>query len=264
MRTFLLFITFVLSFSLIISDAQAKRFGGGRSFGMTRSISSFIKPQTNNFTRQNSYANANNAAPNRLLGALGGLAVGSLLATLFMGHGMGNGLISWLILGGFVLFVVTVLRNRRQQNMQFQSNHQPFQSHRASFQHFQGEANGTSNQTIDFNVDEFLRDAKAKFLRLQTAYDQKNLNDIREFSTPEVCAEIQLQFQERGDTNNLTEVVTIDAELIDVITEAKTVASVQFSGLIREDGHKVAATFDEIWHFVKDGNRWLVAGIQQN
>lgn len=264
MRTFfLLLITFLLSFSFIMSDAQAKRFGGGRSFGIARPMNSFSRPQTNNFTRQNTYGNANNSGPNRFLGVLGGLAVGSLLATLFMGHGVTNGLISWLVIGGLALFLINMLRNRKQ-SMQFQSNHQqPFQAHRSHFQHFQTEI-GASNETVNFNVDEFLRDAKTKFIRLQTAYDQKNLNDIREFSTPEVCAEIQLQFQERGDTYNQTEVVTVDATLLDVKTEAKTVASVQFSGLIREDGHKVAATFDEIWHFVKEDNRWLVAGIQQN
>lgn len=262
MRTFfILLLTMVLTLGFAISDAQAKRFGGGRSFGVSRSMGSFSRPQSN-FTRTNQGINSNANRPNRWLGPLAGLAMGGLLASLFMGHGIGTGLLSWLVVAGIALLIFNALRNRKQQNMySATANYQGFQKHFNQL----NTAQASGFESNDFNTTDFLRDAKAKFLRLQTAYDQKNLNDIREFSTPEVCAEIQLQFQERGDAFNQTEVVSIEADLLDVVQEAKTVASVQFSGLIREEGHTVAASFDEIWHFVQaDSGQWLVAGIQQN
>lgn len=262
MRTFLiLLLTMVLTLGFTISDAQAKRFGGGRSFGVSRSMGSFSRPQSN-FTRSNPGMNSNVNRPNRWLGPLAGLAMGGLIASLLMGHGIGTGMLTWLVVGGIALLIFNALRNRNQQNVySSNANYQEFQKHFSKLN--MAQASGFDGH--DFNTTDFLREAKAKFLRLQTAYDQKNLNDIREFSTPEVCAEIQLQFQERGDAVNQTEVVSIEADLLDVVREAKTVASVQFSGLIREEGHSVAASFDEIWHFVQDDSRrWLVAGIQQN
>ena len=87
-----------------------------------------------------------------------------------------------------------------------------------------------------FVETDFLRDAKTKFIRLQAAYDQKNLADIKEFTSPEVLAEIQMQFQERENASNDTEVVSLEAELLDVSNEGNLLtASVRFSGRIKEN-----------------------------
>jgi predicted lipid-binding transport protein (Tim44 family) len=102
---------------------------------------------------------------------------------------------------------------------------------------------------------------------MQTAYDFKNLNDIREFTTPEVYAEIQLQIQERGDAQNATHVISIDAEFLGVESEQQAdVASVRFTGLIQEERNQAAEPINEIWHFKNTGanDKWLIAGVQQN
>ena len=119
-----------------------------------------------------------------------------------------------------------------------------------------------------FQDEPFLREAKAHFIRLQAAYDAGDLNDIREYTTPEVFAEISLQIQERGGKANKTEVVTLNAEMVDVASEnGLAIASVRFSGLIREDGGQ-AAPFSEEWHIQKSLSQpaapWFVAGIQQD
>jgi predicted lipid-binding transport protein (Tim44 family) len=118
-----------------------------------------------------------------------------------------------------------------------------------------------------FNADAFLREAKVQFIRLQTAYDQKNLADLRQFTSPEVFGEIQLQLQERQDAINQTDVVTLEAKLVDAKNESpmhsdSLVASVEFSGQLRENGEQAEA-FNEIWHFKNDNQKWIVAGIQQ-
>ncbi len=119
----------------------------------------------------------------------------------------------------------------------------------------------------DFDVAPFERNSKAAFIRLQAANDAKDLNDIRDFTTPEMYGEIALQMQERGDVAQQTEVVSVNARVIEVVIDAqRAVASVRYTGVIRED-NEPAEGFDEVWHVVKDLSRedstWKLAGIQQ-
>ena len=118
-----------------------------------------------------------------------------------------------------------------------------------------------------FDADGFERIAKMIFIRLQAANDAGDLNDLRAFTTPEMFAAVKLDLQERGPTAQRTDVVRVDAEVLDVASEAdRQVVSVRFHGLIREQIDGVAEPFDEVWHLVKptDGSReWAIAGIQQ-
>ncbi len=117
-----------------------------------------------------------------------------------------------------------------------------------------------------FDVAAFERIAKMIFIRMQAANDSADLNDLRAFTTPEMFAAIKLDLQDRGPAAQRTDVVRVDAEVLDVASEAdRQVVSVRFHGLIREETDGVAAPFDEIWHLVKpaDGSReWAIAGIQ--
>jgi predicted lipid-binding transport protein (Tim44 family) len=112
----------------------------------------------------------------------------------------------------------------------------------------------------------FVRNAKVHYIRLQAANDTGNLDDIREFTTPEMFAEIKLTIAERNGQTQVTDVVAIEAEVIAVAEEtARYVVSTRFTGQIRED-NGLSDNVDEIWHLVKprDGNGgWLLAGIQQ-
>lgn len=245
MRILTILTALLVIFTCLVTTVEAGRFGGGRSFGMQRSFSS------RSFQQPSSFA-ANAAAPRRSwVGPLAGLAAGGLLASLFMGHGFGSGILSWLLVGGIAFFIWNLFRARRPAfSPQINSHFQPVQNTMSS---------------ASFDVEAFLRTAKVNFIRLQAAYDIKNLDDIRQFTTPEVFAEIQLQLQERNENVlNQTEVVTLNANLIDVVNDASApVASVQFTGLIRENPQDAANALSEIWHFKKSGSNWLVAGIQQ-
>jgi len=119
----------------------------------------------------------------------------------------------------------------------------------------------------DFPVDSFLRSAKASFIRLQAANDRKDINDVREYTTPEVFAEISMQMQERGSDVQTTEIVAINAELLEVANEdTYVIASVRFTGQLRENNAPLES-IDEVWHIQKDTTnsqeKWLLAGIQQ-
>lgn len=261
LRIFSYLLIVLLSFGLVVNEASAKRFGGGRSFGIQRSHSSLF---SSNKT-QNTSAIGQKFNKNRWGGMLGGLLVGGLLASLFMGHGLTSGLFSWLLLGAAAYFIINFLRRRTQPAMQAAQAHPAFNPSPNPFNQSYARSNSNTRQASNFVADSFLREAKVCFIRLQTAYDQKNLEDIKAFTLPEIYAEIKMQLDERGNTFNKTEVITLNAELLDVSKQSySTVASVRFTGSIKEDNDPVSA-LDEIWHFRQmDNNKeWLVGGIQQ-
>ena len=118
-----------------------------------------------------------------------------------------------------------------------------------------------------FDAAAFERIAKMIFIRMQAANDIADLNDLRTFTTPEMFASIKLELQERGGVAQSTDVVKIDAEVVDFAAEVdRQVVSVRFHGLVQEDKNAPAGPVDEVWHLVKptDGSReWAIAGIQQ-
>jgi predicted lipid-binding transport protein (Tim44 family) len=75
-----------------------------------------------------------------------------------------------------------------------------------------------------------------------------------------------MQLDERGDEPNKTQVLDLNAELLDVSRQSQSlIASVRFTGSIQENNDPVSP-LDEIWHFRQfDGNpQWVVGGIQQD
>ncbi|MDD2728665.1 TIM44-like domain-containing protein [Malikia sp.] len=118
-----------------------------------------------------------------------------------------------------------------------------------------------------FDVDAFVRNAKVNFIRLQAANDAGNLDELREVTTSEMFAELKMDVLERGNAQQHTEVVTIAAEVLEVVEEAtRYVVSVRFTGQIREDKFAAPEAFDEVWHLTKartDSGGWLLSGIQQ-
>ncbi|MEJ2767265.1 Tim44 domain-containing protein [Mycetohabitans sp. B46] len=118
-----------------------------------------------------------------------------------------------------------------------------------------------------FDTDAFMRQAKVAFVRLQAAWDAGNLDDIREFTTPEMFAEIKLDFDSRHGENR-TDVVQLNADLVGVEDRggSEYVASVRFHGLLRETQGAAAEPFAEMWNLsrnVRSGEGWMLAGIQQ-
>jgi predicted lipid-binding transport protein (Tim44 family) len=105
------------------------------------------------------------------------------------------------------------------------------------------------------------------FIRLQTANDKSDVNDLRAFTTPELFSSLRLDLQERGDAAQQTDVVTLNAELLDFAQEdERQIVSVRFHGLVREEAHNGAEPFDEVWHLVRpasgNASAWSIAGIQ--
>jgi predicted lipid-binding transport protein (Tim44 family) len=118
-----------------------------------------------------------------------------------------------------------------------------------------------------FDADAFLHTAKVCFIRLQSAYDAGNASDLREFTSPEMFAELKLEIDERKGAPNQTDVLSLDAQLLGVdAVAADHMASVRFSGMLREQPGTPAEAFDEVWNFTRPTagqGGWVLAGIQQ-
>ena len=119
-----------------------------------------------------------------------------------------------------------------------------------------------------FDVEAFVRNAKVNFIRLQAANDSANLDELREVTTPEMFAELKTDILTRGPAAQQTEVVTLGADVLEVVEEAaRYVVSVRFTGQIREDKFAAPEAFDEVWHLTKSrtgSGGWLLSGIQQS
>ncbi len=277
----------VLGLGMMVSDAEAKRFGSGKPAGMQRQATPApTAPAQAGKPAAPAAAGAPAAAAkpagmSRFLGPLAGLAAGLGIAALLSHFGMGEGMANMLLilaLVGIAFFAVRWLMRKRtpEAGMQY-AGAGPGNAAPANLTPAQFEASGVSagataagatarNIPADFDVDGFLRQAKLNFVRLQAANDRGDMDDVREFTAPELFAEIKMQYQERGSKAQETDVMQLNAELLEVVTEGnRHIASVHFSGQLREDNAAPEA-FAETWHLVKpvDGSRgWNVAGIQQ-
>jgi len=284
--------------SLIVTDAEAKRLGGGGSFGrQSQSIGRQATPPQ----RFNQPSQAQPATPpvtpqgvppkpaspwrNILGGALLGLGLGALLSHFGLGGAFGSMFGFILMLGLLILaamFLMRLFRNKSGANQptyaggynnsfrtpEIGSRIEQPQTQPAALQ-AEPVSPGASDASIPpgFDVEGFLRNSKTYFIRLQAAWDRADINDIREFTTPEMFGELRLQLQERGASPNHTDVVSLNADLLGIETmERDYLASVKFSGMIKEAENAPAEPFTEIWNLSKPLNGqggWVLAGVQQ-
>jgi predicted lipid-binding transport protein (Tim44 family) len=221
------------------------------------------------------------------MGPLAGLAAGLGIAALMSHFGMGaefGSLITMLLFGLVAVFAIRFLMRRfaggsatpsmaTPNGMRFDAP-APVAPAASSWAPAASTAapvamNAASSALpAGFDAPAFERIAKMIFIRMQAANDTADLNDLRNFTTPEMFAAVKLDLQDRGSAAQQTDVVRVDAEVLDVATEAqRQIVSVRFHGLIREEKDGVAAPFDEVWHLVRpvDGSHeWAIAGIQQS
>ena len=290
MRTllFALFAFVVAGAAMLPDTADAKRLGGGKTLGQQYNMPRQAPPQGQAMNQQ---APRQQAAPgqrpqsgaSRWLGPLAGLAAGGLLASLFFGDAfegfqiMDFLLIAALVFGGFMLF--RMLRANRGPTPaaagagagagQFRTSHEPTMPYSGGASAASPAVSGGDSEAPNwFDGAGFVEGAKTHFIRLQAAWDSADFRDIREYTTPQLFAELKREREAMGDAPNYTEVVTLNAELVSVQRDGdRVVASVRFSGLIREEEHDVAKPVDEIWHVVHDWasseGDWLITGIQQ-
>ena len=280
MKRFLMLLTIAVTcLSLFSTSAEARRLGGGSSFGKQRTVAPQQAQKAPAAAPAPTPAPAPATSGNKWLGPLAGLAIGAGLASMFAGGGLGGamGPILLAILAAVaVMFLVAKFSKPKQPAMQYAGGASPYAAPQNSpVEQTQPPVYGglTSNAAVsgniphDFPVESFLRGAKTSFIRLQAANDRKDLDDIREYTTPEMFAEISMQLHERGNTAQKTDVIVINGELLEAVNEGDlAIASVRFTGQLSEN-NGAPEYIDEIWHVQRnlrdDKSGWLLAGIQQ-
>jgi len=211
--------------------------------------------------------------------ALRGLAMGAGLMALFMNNGIAGalgGLLLALAIAAVLVFAFRALRGRAAQQAPLQYAGHQGQAPQPEAQPLFGGGSAPAANSVaatagrwpaDFNAQEFLRHARLNFVRLQEANDKRDSEALADFLAPDLLADIQSHWQSEGPAHGKTVVVTLESEVLEVVTEGLLyVVSVRFSGLIREDGAAEPQAFAEIWHLEKPicGNTgWQVSGIQQ-
>ncbi|WP_144632386.1 Tim44 domain-containing protein [Bordetella genomosp. 13] len=117
----------------------------------------------------------------------------------------------------------------------------------------------------DFDTQTFLQHAKQQFVSIQALWDTGDLTRLREYLTDDLIAELKPQLEARAGAANKTEVVLLNAEMLGIETVSDGhLASVRFSGMLREDPNAEAFRFEEVWNLFKPAQGgWLLAGIQQ-
>jgi len=117
-----------------------------------------------------------------------------------------------------------------------------------------------------FDAPAFIEQAREQFVRLQAAYDHADLATLREVASTEVFDELRRQIDERHGATNVTEVMRLDTDLVEVQTDVdEYTATIRFHGLVREAPGTEPVQFNELWHLAKprDGSAgWLLVGIQ--
>lgn len=293
----------ILMVGLIVGPAEAKRLGGGSSFGgkpaynkpLNSAPASDAKPQG---AQTASPASGNTAAPaaaaprSGLGGMLGGLMMGGLLGALFFG-GAFEGInvmdilvFAGLAFAGFMAFRHFAARRAPQYASsgaygapgaaELNPDPRPVNSYQRGAAPAPLSTGFFARPKLvipaGFDSKEFLDGAKRAYALLQKAWDDGDLAGLREFTSDNVFGEIQEQYRARSGENR-TEITGIQAELLDVKEIGGHLeASVMFDCSLAEydaDSPVLVAhkPVREVWHFVRDKASlrpaWLLDGIQQ-
>ncbi len=287
-----------ISSSLIVGGMETaeagKRFGGGQSFGSKFSQSQSVKRDsatTSAPAQKTSAAQTTNtdrkqqlAQKGGLMGMLGALAIGGLLGAMFFGGAFeGINFMDILLFGLIAFLLFKFLSSRAQRSaptpataggysapdMEDDGNQQ--RQSQAEYTASNQYSNEPTLNTLrggiahKFDSEAFLEGAKSCFSRMQAAWDEGDLADIRQFTTDHVFGEIQDQMHAKTGQSQ-TEILDLHAELLKAEDlGSKQEAIVLFRASLKEDGNEL--TVEEVWHFVRPNNStqptWFLDGIQQ-
>ncbi len=290
-------------------DAEARRFGGGRSFGkqssnITQKRAPVTPPTASGATTRSAVpaagarsATAGAAAKtgmSRWLGPLAGIAAGLGIAALLSSMGLSGAfleIMSNLIMIGLLVFGVMFLIRRfrgsaarpamqqsgaspmqRQNHLREMQPQQPARQPETPVAAPFGGAAAVPAAPVDpswfipadFDTAGFLATAKAQFHTIQAVWDSGNTEKLHNYLTDDLIAEMQQHTPVRAEGSK-TEVLLLNAELLGIEAVAGGhLASVRYSGMLREEPQAEAFRFEEVWNLYKADNAgWLLAGIQQ-
>jgi predicted lipid-binding transport protein (Tim44 family) len=262
-----------------VDHADARRFGGGFSFG--KSFNKRATPAPRFQKKQTMPNKQGRTSPARggMMGMLGGLALGGLLGALFFGGGFeGINLFDIVIFGAIAWMILSFMRRKAQSaTSNYAYTGQQPHNHTDAFTSA-GQSAQVSGTMLRPEIDEshFIPAAKDIFMRMQHAWDNKDIEDIRKFCSPEVADKIEADIKALGDASNHTDVTMLQAEIADAWVESDYEwVAIHFNALLKEDSFNAQGETtesqtheaNETWIFrhapQSDDPTWYLAGIQQ-
>ncbi|MEH6648995.1 MAG: Tim44-like domain-containing protein [Motiliproteus sp.] len=284
MRTLIAFCcVLMLGLTLTPDIAEAKRFGGGGSFGKMFSTPKKVSP-----TRQTAPAAApasttsKTAAGQRrpgIGGLMGGLLAGGLLGAMFMGGAFeGIQMMDILIIAviGFILFKLFAGAKTQRRSPQYAGHPEPESvAARTSVEPLTSAGSwGQSAQIVDldlpawFDKAAFLEGSSNHFSQLQQAWNQNDLPEIKSYCSEELFDALVLERGKLNDSELDNDLVSVVPELVGFAeAEGQAQVSILFNGWMREGAEAETTEFSEIWHLTRDLSAesadWFIVGIEQ-
>lgn len=282
MRKLLTLFTLIFAIGITATafDAEARKMGGGRSFGKSYKTAP-AQPAKQNTANQAGQTQTPKKSGGMMGGLLGGLLAGGLLAALFSsGAFEGFKMMDFLLIAGlaFVAFkIFSTLRKGKAQTarpafggpQQFEAP-KPFSATPAADTNTASSGFAPSDVPFNlppgFDMQAFLQGSREHYRTLQEAWNTNNLEKIREYVSPELFADLS---QERatltGDQH--TEVMFVDAELVRADhTSYHAQVSLKFSGRYRDSQEAIEQDIKEVWHLERDLTQenapWLIVGLE--
>lgn len=288
------FSIFGLLFVMVFSapDADARKFGGGKSFGKSFKTAPAPKSQpanTDTIGKQNAPAAAGKSSSKSMLGGLfGGLLVGGLIASIFGGSFDGFQIMDFLLIAviAFVLFKIfkgliaaknSTINQKKQgafaggvdNNKAYYR--QPSSQEAASASSPMANVENTPQDvpftfTDDFDQSAFVKGACDHYRILQQAWNTNQFETMLEYLTPELYNELANERRQLTGEQH-TEVMYVDAQIVRADTDAnRAQLSVQFTGRYRDSHEGVEEDITDIWHLERNllqhNSPWLIVGIK--
>ena len=270
-----------MSLSLIPFDAEAAKFGGSRSFGKsyrTAPAQQQSQPAYSNNKPAQGQPAAANARKGMMGGLLGGLLAGGLLAWMF-GSGAFQGLqiMDILLMAGLAFLLFKLFRGMSQQRTATATpSPSPFGAANTAYREMESSQSSSSgngfsdvpfNLPPGFDLQSFLNGARDHYRTLQQAWNQNDLQKMREYVSPSLYEDLVAERKNHAGEQH-TEVMFVDAQLVRADRgPGWAQVSVKFTGRYRDSSEQVEADINEIWHLERDLDKenapWFIVGIEQ-
>lgn len=269
--------------------AEAKKFGGSKSFGKSYKTAPAPKQQTQNTNtvgKDQTTAAKSSSKKGLMGGILGGLLAGGLLAAFFGGAFEGIQFMDILIIGLVAFLIFKLMRgvlaakqgsmNQHRQQPAFGGSAPKFEQPNVhNFEQPQGAQGGFGfgtqtdvphNYPPGFDQAAFINGSREHYRTLQGAWNHNQLDTIEEYVSPSLFEDLKAE-RAKLDGEQHTDVMYVDAEIVRADYDAsKAQLSLQFSGRYRDSVEGVEENIEDIWHLERDlttpNAPWLIVGIQ--
>lgn len=285
MKRLFSFVALLMVSVMVIPHADARKFGGGKSFGKSFKTAPASKYSSNTSTlnKKGTATNPNSSRRGLMGGLLGGLLVGGLFASLLGGGGFqGIQFMDILILAGIAFVIFRLMRGSlaaKQASMNQQHAYEGnFRDNRNdnvhNFEQPQQTGGFGANAQSDvphnyppgFDQVAFVNGAREHYRIIQGAWNYNQLDKIREYVSQSLFDDLKAERNKLAGEQH-TDVMYVDAEIVRCDYDASTAQlSLQFSGRYRDSAENIEENIEDIWHLERDltvaNAPWLIVGIQ--